>query len=226
MTFAALLASEGVEERCRLSGPFGFLAFHGGLEGGTDAIAAAAADRSGASLYAVVQPPTLRWHIPSHRVDPAQSAALAAFLDHVEVAVAVHGYGRPDRQRDILVGGANRALAARLASDLRDRLDAFTVLDDLEAIPATMRGLHPDNPVNRPAGGGVQLELPPLARGTRGHWTDTSGISRPVPGLVEALVATALGYSVSGPQGEGRRSTAVHGTLSGIRSDSLGGGHS
>lgn len=197
MTFAALLASEGVEERCRLAGPFGFLAFHGGLEGGTEAIAAAAAEGSDASLYVVVQPPTLRWHIPSHRVDPAQSEALAAFLAHVDVAVAVHGYGRPDRQHDILVGGANRALAASLAAQLRLRLAGFAVLDDLDAIPERMRGLHPDNPVNRTPGGGVQLELPPLARGTRGHWTDTSGISRPVAGLIDALVATAVNYSRS-----------------------------
>jgi|SRR5579864_1226794 len=197
MTFAALLASEGVEERCRLAGRFGFLAFHGGLEGGTDAIAAAAADRSEASLYTVVQPPTLRWHIPSHRVDPAASEVLAEFLAHVEVAVAVHGYGRPDRQHDILLGGANRGLAALLAGHLRERLVGFAVLDDMGEIPVTMRGLHPHNPVNRPSFGGVQLELPPLARGTRGHWTDTSGECRPAPGLIEALVATARDYSTS-----------------------------
>ena len=197
MTFAALLASEGVEERCRLAGPFGFLAFHGGLEGGTDAIAAAAAGPSGGSLYTVVQPANLRWHIPSHHVDPAQSEALARFVAHVDAAVAVHGYGRPDRQHDILVGGSNRSLAALLARHLREALEGFTVVDDLEAIPAGMRGLHPDNPVNRPARGGVQLELPPLARGTRGHWTDTSGVSRPVPGLVDALVATARDYETS-----------------------------
>lgn len=197
MTFAALLASAGVEERCRLAGPFGFLAFHGGLEGGTDAIAATAAEQSGSSLYAVIQPPNLRWHIPSHRVDPAQSEALAAFLDHVAVAVAVHGYGRPDRPHDILVGGANRSLAALLTGHLRARVTGFAVLDDLDAIPTNMRGLHPDNPVNRPSGGGVQLELPPLARGTRARWTDRSGVSRPAPGLVDALVATALAYSTS-----------------------------
>ncbi|HWW54201.1 MAG TPA: poly-gamma-glutamate hydrolase family protein, partial [Acidimicrobiales bacterium] len=171
---------------------------HGGLEGGTDAIASAAARAAGASLYLVVQPPTVRWHIPSHQVDPAESATLAAFLAHVEVAVAVHGYGRPDRQRDILLGGGNRPLAGALARALRDGTEGFCVVDDLAAIPETMRGLHPANPVNRPAGGGVQLELPPLARGTRGHWTDTSGRCRPVAGLVEALVSTALHYT-SGP---------------------------
>jgi phage replication-related protein YjqB (UPF0714/DUF867 family) len=31
-------------------------------------------------------------------------------------------------------------------------------------MPSTLRGVHPDNPVNRPRAGGVQLELPPRIR--------------------------------------------------------------
>ena len=35
----------------------------------------------------------------------------------------------------------------------------------VEDIPRELRGLHPDNPVNRAGeGGGVQLELPPPVR--------------------------------------------------------------
>jgi phage replication-related protein YjqB (UPF0714/DUF867 family) len=34
------------------------------------------------------------------------------------------------------------------------------VIDDLEAIPTPLRGVHRNNPVNLPADGGVQLELP------------------------------------------------------------------
>ena len=55
--FADLLAAPGVEEIMILRGQFGFMAYHGGaLEAMTDVIAAAAAERAGASLYAVVQP--------------------------------------------------------------------------------------------------------------------------------------------------------------------------
>ena len=39
------------------------------------------------------------------------------------------------------------------------------MLDGIDAIPRELRGLHPDNPVNRPRAGGVQLELPPRVRG-------------------------------------------------------------
>ena len=48
MSLAELLAVAGVEERVELAGPVGLLAFHGGLEGGTETVAAAAAARSGA----------------------------------------------------------------------------------------------------------------------------------------------------------------------------------
>jgi phage replication-related protein YjqB (UPF0714/DUF867 family) len=190
MTFAGLLASEGVEEQVVLAGRFGFLAFHGGLEGGTVEVARAAAEASGASLYVVVQPPTLRWHIPSHRVDPHHSAALAAFLGHVDVAVAVHGYGRPDRPNQLLLGGTNRALAGALAGEL-GRVDGFVAVDDLDAIPREMRGLHPANPVNRPAGGGVQLELPPRARGASPRPADRGRPCVPAAGLSDALALVA-----------------------------------
>jgi phage replication-related protein YjqB (UPF0714/DUF867 family) len=165
-----LLDHPGVEEQCELRSRFGLLAFHGGsLERGTDAIAAAAADRAGASLYVVRQPPDLRWHVPSTAFDPAESPALAAFVDHVQVAVAIHGYGRAGMWTTLLVGGRNRPLAARLAVALRAGLgEAFTVMDDLDVIPEGLRGLHPRNPVNLPRGEGVQLELPPRVRSGTG----------------------------------------------------------
>src|SRR5207253_4144079 len=74
---AALLEEPGVEEVLSLAGPVGFLALHGGGQDRvTDEIASAAAARSGASLYALVQPPTLRWHIPSYRYSPDESERL------------------------------------------------------------------------------------------------------------------------------------------------------
>src|SRR5918994_1463776 len=109
-----LLATPGVEELCELGSRFGFMALHGGnLERGTDTIARAAADRAGASLYAVVQPPDLRWHVPSVAYDPKDSPCLATFLAHVDTVVTVHGYGREGLWATLLVGGRNRPLAPR-----------------------------------------------------------------------------------------------------------------
>jgi phage replication-related protein YjqB (UPF0714/DUF867 family) len=164
--FVELLASSGVEEVCELGGRFGLLAFHGGsLEVGTDVIAAETARRSGASLYAVRQPDDLRWHLPSVEFDPLVSPALAAFVDHVDAGVAIHGYGRENLFTTLLLGGRNRRLAGELKTALEARLgDGFVALDDVERIPPALRGQHPLNPVNRLRHGGVQLELPPRVR--------------------------------------------------------------
>jgi phage replication-related protein YjqB (UPF0714/DUF867 family) len=163
--FADLLRHPGVAEDVALRSRFGFLALHGGsLERGTAEIARAAAELAGASLYSVCQPEDLRWHIPSYHYDPAESEALARFLHHVHEVVSIHGYGRKDRRRTLLVGGANRDLATRAAEVLRDALPDYQVVDDLDEIPVALRGVHPENPVNRTQRGGVQLELPPRVR--------------------------------------------------------------
>lgn len=165
-----LLGHDGVEERCELRSRFGIMAFHGGnLERGTDVIAAAAAELAGASLYAVLQPTGLRWHVPSLEFRPDRSPSLARFVDHVDVAVAVHGYGRAEMWTTLLLGGRNRELAVSLGDALRTRLDdGFRVIDDLEDIPRELRGVHPRNPVNLPRRAGVQLELPPRVRSGTG----------------------------------------------------------
>jgi phage replication-related protein YjqB (UPF0714/DUF867 family) len=169
------------------------MAFHGGsLERGTDGIARAVAERSGASLYVVAQPDDLRWHVPSKCFDPTESPRLAAFLDHVEVAIAVHGYGRAGWFTTVLAGGTNRRLAAAVARRVGPALDLpdtrYEVVDDLDAIPVDLRGLHPDNPVNRPRHGGVQLELPPRVRGRGPHWAHAGpGPCPHTEALVDAL---------------------------------------
>lgn len=197
MTFPDLLATPGVEERCVVRSRVGFLALHGGLERSTAELATDAAERAGASLYAVVQPPDLRWHVPSRQFDPRVSPALRAFLDHVEAVVSLHGYGglrdSDDRWTTVLVGGANRLLAAELAARLRARLPEYTWLDELDRIPPHLRGVHPDNPVNRPRAGGVQLELPPRARGFGRYWAefDAPGWPPHPAGLVDVLASFA-----------------------------------
>jgi phage replication-related protein YjqB (UPF0714/DUF867 family) len=193
--FDELLRQPGVRETVELRSGFGFMAFHGGLEGGTETIAEAAAEQAGASLYTVVQPPDLVWHVPSSQVTPDHSDALARFLDHVDVVVALHGYGRPGRANDLLLGGANRTLAAHVAVRLRARLSGFTVIEDLDDIPVELRGLHPGNPVNRPRRRGVQLELPPGARGASPSPRDRGKTCLPPPEIIEALVQAAITWS-------------------------------
>jgi phage replication-related protein YjqB (UPF0714/DUF867 family) len=195
--FAELLAHEGVEELCELRSPFGFMAFHGGnLEHGTDQVARAAASDAGASVYAVLQPPGLRWHVPSTAFRPGESERLTAFIAHVDVVVAVHGYGAEGFWTTLLLGGRNRALAAHVGAALRAELapHEFEVLDELDAIPSRLRGVHRDNPVNLPRGGGVQLELPPRVRGT-------SPMSKPeyTEALVTGLAAAASTWPITAP---------------------------
>ena len=163
-TFDDLLARDDVEEDVRLRSRFGFMAFHGGLEAHTECIARNAADMAGASVYTVVQPADLGWHVPSHLVRADASDRLARFLRHVDVAIAVHGYGRRDRRGQLLLGGVNRGLAGVLAEALTDALPGVQVISDLDDIPVELRGLHAANPVNRPPAGGVQMELPPRVR--------------------------------------------------------------
>ena len=162
--FADLLSRPDVHEDVRLRSTFGFMAFHGGLEAHTECIARNAADMAGASVYTVVQPADLGWHVPSHMVTAATSERLSQFLGHVEVVVAVHGYGRRDRRGQLLLGGGNRELAGVLAAALTRALPGVHVVSELDDIPVELRGLHGRNPVNQPAGGGVQMELPPRVR--------------------------------------------------------------
>jgi phage replication-related protein YjqB (UPF0714/DUF867 family) len=207
--FAELLATPGVEEVIELRSRFGFLAFHGGsLERVTDVVARAAAERAGASCYAVLQPPDLRWHLPSTRFTPAASPALARFVGHVEVAVALHGYGRAGRWTSLLLGGTNRALAAHVGRALAAALPDHEVVTDLDRIPPELRGLHRANPVNLPWRGGIQLELPPRVRAMTPHWAEWSGPGLPPPteALVAALAEAAAAWPLDG-QGERRSSS-------------------
>jgi phage replication-related protein YjqB (UPF0714/DUF867 family) len=166
--FDELLATDGVEERFVARSRFGFCALHGGLEQGTAEVAEAAAERAGASFYAVVQPEGFRWHVPSHRYDPSASGELRAFIASVDVVISVHGFGgvrgADDRWTTALLGGTNRALADELRGVLMRTLPQYRWIADLDLIPKHLRGLHPSNPVNRVAHGGVQLELPPRVR--------------------------------------------------------------
>ena len=197
----------------------GFLALHGGSQDrGSDFIARQAAHRSGSSFYAVVQPPSLRVHIPSHRHDPSDSVEFPRFLAHVRVVISVHGFGRdslrllPDPalgirvepygpalkdgqrgpHRGAILGGRNRELAARARARLEARLDDFRFIDE-EKWLGPLAGLHPANPVNIPEFAGVQIELPPALRGigALGETLVPDAADPAVGAVIEALVELA-----------------------------------
>jgi phage replication-related protein YjqB (UPF0714/DUF867 family) len=187
MELADLLTLPGVTEECVLRSAVGFMALHGGSQDrGTDHIARRAAEASGASYYAIVQPNGLRVHLTSRLHNPDQSANMRAFLDHVEIVISVHGFGRdgfavwvdserglmiepygPElrgRQtgplRGVIVGGQNAELLAAARQLFCDRFAGYHVADERVRL-----GFHPDNPVNLASARGVQIELPPGLRG-------------------------------------------------------------
>ena len=196
-SLSELLADPAVTEDSTLRSRFGFLAIHGGgLEKMTDVIAARAADAAGASLYVVRHPDHYPHHLPSARYDPAESARLGEFLDHVDVVISLHGYGRIGRSTQILAGGHHRALAEHVA--LHVDIPGYQVVTELDAIPRELRGLHADNPVNRARGGGAQLELSPRVRGIspRSGMRGDDGLSPATSALVQGLVTAARSWKL------------------------------
>jgi phage replication-related protein YjqB (UPF0714/DUF867 family) len=192
-TFAEVLAMPGVREESELRGRVGFMAYHGGgLEEMTDVIARDAAAAAGASYYGVVHPPGWELHLPSTQVAPEESAELAAFVDHVDTVITIHGFGRRPLLTSVLLGGRNRELARHVAGHLRTHLPAYDIVDELDLIPPELRGIHERNPVNLPVGGGVQVELPPRVRGSSPLWWDWEhGLVPHTRALIGALAVAA-----------------------------------
>jgi phage replication-related protein YjqB (UPF0714/DUF867 family) len=197
-TFAELLALPGVTEECTLRGRLGFMAYHGGgLEETTDVVARRAAERSGASYYGVLHPPDWDLHIPSIRVTPDQSPVLAGFMNHIDVVITIHGFGRRPLFTSVLLGGQNRRLAAHVAGHLRAVLPAYDIVDELDDIPLELRGVHDRNPVNVPVHAGVQIELPPRVRGSSPLWWDwESGLVPHTESLITGLTAAATTFEI------------------------------
>jgi phage replication-related protein YjqB (UPF0714/DUF867 family)/gamma-glutamylcyclotransferase (GGCT)/AIG2-like uncharacterized protein YtfP len=191
-SLSQLLADPAVEETSTLRSSFGFLAIHGGgLERMTDVIAEKAAEAAGASVYVIRHPDEYPHHLSSALYDPEQSDRLAEFLGHVHTTVSLHGYGRIGRSTDLLAGGSNRALAEHLRRTVD--VPGYQLITDLDAIPRELRGLHPDNPVNRTRDGGVQLELTPMVRGLspRSPLPSDDGLMPATSALIHGLVAAA-----------------------------------
>ena len=195
-TLSELLARPDVSESSTLRSTFGFLAIHGGgLEKMTDVIAERAAADCDASTYIVRHPPNYPNHLPSKAFHGDESALLKEFLDHVDVVVSLHGYGRMNRSTQLLAGGGNRALAEHLAHHVV--IPGYRVVTDLDDIPPELRGMHPDNPVNRTRGGGAQLELSPRVRGIspRSGMTGPDGLTAATAALVQGLAKAATAWA-------------------------------
>jgi len=187
MGLAELLSWPGVEEICELRSAVGLMALHGGSQDrGTHEIASRTAEETGASYYAIVQPSGMRFHLTSRRHNPDDSDRLRAFLQHVEIAISIHGFGRDGfsltadpvggviiepygpalrgRQsgplRGVILGGRHTELLNMARRLLHDRFTGFHVADERVRL-----GFHPQNPVNLPSSHGVQVELPPGLRG-------------------------------------------------------------
>jgi len=175
----------GASEFVHLAGPVGILALHGGgIEPGTETIARFVVRETGASLYIYagrLPRGNLRLHRPSPYHDSELTAALRRFLDHVQLAISIHGHGRAEDT--VFLGGLNHALAARLAEVARGALPRYGWISDPVAIPLGLRGRHPRNAVNLPPDRGVQIELPRSLREIR-----TGAEGRPPEPTGDALV--------------------------------------
>ena len=143
--------------------------------------------------------PDTRCTTRSHR--SCASAKLSTFVEHVDVAIAIHGYGRHDAMFRVLLGGANRALAAHIGAHLVPALPKYEIVTDLAAIPRELAGQHPDNPVNRVRGKGVQIEVPAALRWHYDHkqWSDSEGVGRApqVDSLIDALCRAVAGWPLA-----------------------------
>ena len=138
---------------------------------------------------------------------PAESPALASFLDHVDVVITIHGFGQRGLFGSLLLGGGNRTLAdARRSHAPAVVSRPTTSITDLERIPPNLRGLHADNPVNLPPGCGVQIELPPRVRGASPMWWDWEGpgLTPHTRALIDGLVDAALTWPAHGARRIGR----------------------
>lgn len=196
-SLSELLVDPDVTETSVLRSTFGFMAIHGGgLERMTDVIAERAASAAGASLYVVSHPRDYPNHLSSNAFSADESPLLAGFLEHVDVVVSLHGYGRMNRSTQLLVGGRNRILAGHLARYVV--VPGYELVTDLEQIPKELRGLHPANPANQPRGGGAQLELSPRVRGLspRSGMIGDDGLTPATSALVTGLIAAAHAWEL------------------------------
>jgi phage replication-related protein YjqB (UPF0714/DUF867 family) len=157
------MAGKGdASEHLHLGGSLGLVAIHGGgIEPGTEEIARFVAYHSGASLYVYAgrrATGNLSLHRPSHRTKLQDRPLVMKFLDHVNMAISIHGHGR--NERCAYVGGLHQAMVHQFVKIAQAALGEYEWIFDPESIPPEIRGQNPKNIVNLPPAQGMQLELP------------------------------------------------------------------
>lgn len=186
-------AGEGFLEYARVSGRVAVLAVHGGgIEPGCEELALFAAERTGCSLYVFSgrrERDNSGLRAKSRSLFQEPGSLRARVVARASVIISLHGHG--GESRSVYAGGGNTSLKRLFAGLMAERLPAYPVVTDPREIPEGLAGLHPDNVVNLPEEGGVQLELPRSLRectdagfGERGPVGDAFKLGEVLVGLI------------------------------------------
>ncbi len=156
----------GFVEYARFAGGVAVLAVHGGgIEPGTEELAEYAAAETGCSLYVFsgrLEKGNSRLRRMSRSLFREEDSLRSRVIGQANAVISIHGHGRD--ANEIYAVGASEVLKGMFVELMAQRLPAFPVVTDPAKIPKGLAGLHPDNVVNLPAGGGLQLELPARLR--------------------------------------------------------------
>jgi gamma-glutamylcyclotransferase (GGCT)/AIG2-like uncharacterized protein YtfP len=140
--------------------------------------------------------PSKAWVYIDHRVKPGPPRP--GYLERI-VDGALH-HGLPQRWIDFLRRWDPAQWPGSTAKPNSPvQVPGYQVVTDIGAIPRELRGLHPDNPVNRVHGGGTQLELTARVRGIspRSQLPGDDGISPATSALVQGLAEAARSWEPS-----------------------------
>jgi len=167
--FRVILRDPAVREVFLPGHAVGVFAPHGGgIEPGTEEIARAVAQATGATLYVLsAKRPSGngQLHIACTKMIPGISTKLDSAIAACRIAISIHGHGRTKDGGAVYVSGRATDAVQVTAGAMRHALKGvFEVVDELDRIPSDLAGLHKDSLVNRPKGGGVQIELPRALR--------------------------------------------------------------
>jgi phage replication-related protein YjqB (UPF0714/DUF867 family) len=167
--FKAVLKDPAVREVFLPGNGVGIFAPHGGgIEPGTEEIARAVAQATGATLYVLsAKRPTgnTALHVTVTRMTTGISPKLDQAIAATRVAISIHGHGRTKDGGPVYVSGLAAEAVTMCAGAMRHALKgAYEVVDEHARIPDDLVGHHKDNIINRVPKKGVQIELPRALR--------------------------------------------------------------